>query len=126
LASFSGVAWAWSQQPDLIKMITSWDNALLENNLELEKTPTRIHYPTAEVPPQSNEAEYFSGDENIRAAFDPGQKITWGYGVPIHQPSLMWFKLLLLDDEDMQQDIRQAEYLEAARARISSRLSPTT
>ncbi|KAF5626264.1 Hsp70 chaperone protein [Fusarium tjaetaba] len=56
--TFSGVAWAYSGQPDEIEIVTSWDSQL-NHCSDVEKAPTQLLY-----------------DEK-------GQGVKWGYGHPV-------------------------------------------
>jgi molecular chaperone DnaK (HSP70) len=39
----------------------------------------------------------------------------WGYGIPSGQEAVKWFKLLLLDDSEMQDSARHSKQIERAR-----------
>lgn len=79
LSSYSGVAWAYSKQPDDINIITNWDSTEYAS-ADKGKAPTKISYGKGY------------------------QRTTWGYGVG-DEEAVEWFKLLLLDDADM--DLKQ-------------------
>lgn len=72
---YSGVAWALSSRPNHISMITSWDSAKYQCS-DKEKTPSVISY-----------------DEN--------GNILWGYSVSDAKSSIEWFKLCLLQRDDI-------------------------
>ncbi|KAK5990390.1 Heat shock 70 kDa 12B-like protein [Cladobotryum mycophilum] len=92
--TYSGVAWSLSSQPDQINIITNWDSILL-NNSDKEKSPTAISYE------------------------DGNETPTWGYNVPSHVIAARWFKLCLLDDEDIPANIRESNQLKEARALLT-------
>ncbi|KAF9769155.1 hypothetical protein IL306_013482 [Fusarium sp. DS 682] len=88
--TFSGVAWAFSKQPDDIEIVTSWDSQL-NHCSDVEKAPTQLCY-----------------DEN-------GQDVKWGYGIPSENEPLKWFKLLLLDAKDIPVEVGVSAQLQEAR-----------
>ncbi|KAH8737364.1 hypothetical protein BGZ61DRAFT_488745 [Ilyonectria robusta] len=88
--TFSGVAWAYSGQPDEIEQITNWDTEF-NHCSDKEKTPTSILY----------------GDED--------EATMWGYSIPPNKDALKWFKLLLLDDKDISKDVSASSQLHEAR-----------
>lgn len=92
---FSGVAWAWSGSPTDIKTVTNWQ-AYEYLNADKEKAPSEIFY---------NTLNSTSGELDA----------TWGYGIPTGSEPLKWFKLLLLDDEDMDEKIRNSAQIKKAR-----------
>ncbi|KAJ4406589.1 hypothetical protein N0V91_004532 [Didymella pomorum] len=95
--TYSGVAWAYSKQPDEINIITNWDSAEYQA-ADKGKAPTRISYePSAQI-----------GD-------DYGPQYTWGYGVGDDE-AVEWFKLLLLDDADMDDKQRNSPQIRKAKA----------
>ncbi|EXA52290.1 hypothetical protein FOVG_00635 [Fusarium oxysporum f. sp. pisi HDV247] len=60
--TYSGVAWAYSREPEEIEIVTSWESEL-NHCSDVEKAPTQIHY-----------------GHNSR-------DIKWGYGIsPEHEP----------------------------------------
>jgi hypothetical protein len=87
---FSGVAWAYSRQPDDIEIVTSWDSQL-NHCSDVEKAPTQLFY-----------------DEN-------GQDVKWGYGIPAEDEPLKWFKLLLLEAKDIPVEVAASTQLQEAR-----------
>jgi molecular chaperone DnaK (HSP70) len=89
LHSFSGVAWARSSRPDQINVITSWKSRFSFNS-DKEKVPTVI-----------------SREEKDGAPL-------WGYVAPLGPASIQWFKLCLLDKEDIPQYQRRSEHLKTA------------
>ncbi|QYS98213.1 hypothetical protein H0G86_005403 [Trichoderma simmonsii] len=91
--TFSGVAWARSTRPEQISIITSWKTSLNFNS-DKEKVPTSISY---------------RGKDEVPA---------WGYAAPIGEPSLKWFKLCLLEREDIPDYLRHSKNLQTARAAL--------
>ncbi|ORY18632.1 hypothetical protein BCR34DRAFT_473300 [Clohesyomyces aquaticus] len=109
----SGVAWAYSKQPDDIKIVTNWDSQEWMNT-DKGKAPTEIAYPSRTS--NSHTARDSSLDQDCQTA--------WGYGIGDVEP-IKWFKLLLLDDEDM--DTAQKDSTQIKRARkllMRARKSP--
>ncbi|CAJ0545661.1 Ff.00g091340.m01.CDS01 [Fusarium sp. VM40] len=88
--TFSGVAWAYSREPDEIEIVTSWDTEL-NHCSDVEKAPTQLYF-----------------DEN-------GQNVKWGYSIPIDKEPLKWFKLLLIDPKDLPTDVARSSQLQEAR-----------
>ncbi|KAG5663800.1 hypothetical protein KAF25_006385 [Fusarium avenaceum] len=88
--TFSGVAWAYSREPDEIEIVTSWD-AELNHCSDVEKAPTQLYF-----------------DEN-------GQDVKWGYSIPTDKEPLKWFKLLLIDLKDLPTDVARSSQLQEAR-----------
>ncbi|KPM41605.1 hypothetical protein AK830_g4982 [Neonectria ditissima] len=88
--TFSGVAWAYSRDPDDIALVSSW-NSELNHCSDVEKAPTHVHY----------------GHRN--------EATTWGYGVPTDKNPLRWFKLLLLDEKDVPKEVSTSSQLYEAR-----------
>ena len=86
---------------------------------EQVQVPTKIHYPSdddaAAAPPE--DADYFSAEEDLAGAFDTRNQTTWGYGVPTRHEALQWFKLLLLDDEDLAAYLSPAALAHLTRVR---------
>ncbi|GJC89218.1 HSP70 family chaperone [Colletotrichum tofieldiae] len=85
--TYSGAAWATITdfETDEIHLITSWPGCGYEEG----KTPTELFYEQGNV--------------------------TWGYNIPDDAEPVRWFKLLLLRDEDLPQELRDAEYVLRAR-----------
>ncbi|KAI5466203.1 hypothetical protein BGZ63DRAFT_348373 [Mariannaea sp. PMI_226] len=95
--TYSGVAWAYSGEPEDIEIVTSWDSEL-NNCSDVEKTPTQL---------------YFGDRKNATK---------WGYFIPPDKKALCWFKLLLLDDADVPPDVSDSTQLDEAqkmRAKIN-------
>jgi hypothetical protein len=93
LRSFSGVAWARSTRPDHVDIITSWKSTFNFNS-DKEKVSTSISYTEEEQPP------------------------LWGYAAPIGESTLRWFKLCLLDEEDIPQYLRESTHLQSAKSSL--------
>ncbi|KAF2463866.1 uncharacterized protein BDR25DRAFT_272389 [Lindgomyces ingoldianus] len=99
----SGVAWAYSKQPDDIKIVTNWDSFEWGNS-DKGKAPTAISYGA----PVSD-----AGVAENSGANTP-KEILWGYGMGDAE-SVKWFKLLLLDEEDMEDAQRNSVQIKRAR-----------
>ncbi|KAI1407357.1 actin-like ATPase domain-containing protein [Hypoxylon sp. FL1857] len=85
--TYSGVAWATIAdfEKDQINLVTSWPGSGREEG----KAPTELFY--------------------------EDDQVMWGYGIPADAEPIRWFKLLLLKDEDLPSELRQAEYLLRAK-----------
>ncbi|KAF4462383.1 hypothetical protein FALBO_10812 [Fusarium albosuccineum] len=88
--TFSGVAWAYSREPDTIELVTSWDSEL-NHCSDVEKAPTQLYY----------------GND--------GKQVLWGYSIPTDKDALKWFKLLLLDEKDLPDGISASTQIQEAR-----------
>ncbi|KAI1170296.1 actin-like ATPase domain-containing protein [Nemania sp. FL0916] len=88
--TYSGVAWATVDdlEDSEINIISSWPGSRREDG----KTPTELFY------------EY--------------DKVMWGHEVPADADPILWFKLLLLREEDVSEDLRQSDYYIRARRKI--------
>jgi hypothetical protein len=93
---YSGVAWAYSKQPDDIKIITNWDSTEYANS-DKGKAPTKIAYSPV----------YSDGDSPL--------DLTWGYGINDTE-AIEWFKLLLLDEKDMDKKTRKSPQIKKAQS----------
>jgi hypothetical protein len=89
MSRFSGVAWAYSGEPDEIEQVTSWD-AKLNHCSDVDKAPTQLFYG------------------------DCDEETTWGYSVPTDKDALKWFKLLLLDERDVPADVSESTQISEA------------
>ncbi|KAG5747682.1 hypothetical protein H9Q70_009631 [Fusarium xylarioides] len=87
--TYSGVAWAYSRQPEDIEVVTSWD-AETSKCSDLEKVPTQLLYEDDEV-------------------------TSWGYSIPGDEICLKWFKLLLLQDSDITAEVSNSPQIREAR-----------
>ncbi|KZL87999.1 hsp70 family chaperone [Colletotrichum incanum] len=95
--TFSGVSWAFSGQPNDIEVITRWE-AELNFASDTEKTPT---------------AMLFRGAQS---------SVSWGYGIPVEETSdaMRWFKLLLVDETDLPENLRTSSQIATARAMVKA------
>jgi len=94
--TFSGVAWAYSGVPDMIHEVRQWPClGLLEKEKDEVQVPTQI---------------------------DLGSR-TWGFQIPRDANPIRWFKLLLLEDEDLRPELRASPCLRDARRQVD-RLGP--
>ncbi len=89
--TFSGVAWAFSGNPLVIHDVKQYPRAQRSFKGHDE----------AQVPTQVD-----------------GRKGVWGFLVGDNHTPDKWFKLLLLRDEDIRDDIRNSPYLESTRQRV--------
>lgn len=95
--TFTGAAWAFSKRPNDIKIVTNWDSEGV-NNSDQGKAPSRISYT-----PNLN----ISSRPNIKG---------WGYGLEDGETCYVeWFKLLLLDDDDMPEELRNSSQIKRAK-----------
>ncbi|KAJ2894884.1 hypothetical protein MKZ38_007107 [Zalerion maritima] len=88
--TFSGVSWAFSETPDIINVVSQWPGK--ENTqADEQQVPTRID-PTTDA---------------------------WGFMVDESDEPVRWFKLLLLDDLDMADNVKGCEAIQKAKDRMS-------
>lgn len=87
MINYSGVCWATADdfQRENKNLITDWPGTDRTEG----KAPTELFY-------------------------EDGQTF-WGYDIPSDVLPIRWFKLLLLKDEDLSQELRQSEFLIRAR-----------
>ncbi|KAI0430736.1 hypothetical protein F5Y09DRAFT_355703 [Xylaria sp. FL1042] len=97
--TFSGVSWLICKtgstpgQPDIISQWpTSIDNR--RGNSDSQKVPTKVHY-------------------------NPDGELSWGFRTPVNVETVEWFKLLLLNDEDLQTHLRGSQHLHDAQKMMS-------
>ncbi|KAI0521987.1 hypothetical protein F5B22DRAFT_512862 [Xylaria bambusicola] len=85
--TFSGVAWATAAdfKSDQVNIITSWPGTGREEG----KAPSEIFYEYGEM--------------------------SWGYLVPSDGDPVRWFKLLLVQEEDLEPELRSSEFILRAR-----------
>lgn len=98
--SFSGAAWAITKRPDEIHVITDWDS---EYNTcsDRGKCPTHLEYGTVD------------------------HETPWGYNIPPHKDILRWFKLLLLEENDVADELAQsAQFKQAITLQSRLKKSP--
>ncbi|KAH6660387.1 hypothetical protein BKA67DRAFT_634255 [Truncatella angustata] len=90
--TFSGVSWAYSEDPDLIHEVSHWPCAESQVKDEIQ-VPTQYDLATNQ----------------------------FGYLVSRDALPVKWFKLLLLEDKDVKDDLKGAEYLQDATKQLSER-----
>jgi hypothetical protein len=80
---FSGAAWATDEdfRAEHINVITSWPGYGREEG----KAPTELFYEDG--------------------------KVMWGYEIPVDAAPVSWFKLLLVKDADLSEELRSSEFL---------------
>ncbi|KAM0359209.1 hypothetical protein ACHAP4_004113 [Fusarium culmorum] len=88
-ASYSGIAWASSRNPTSIEVVGDW-KTVLDHSSDAQKVPTQLCY---------------SSDRDT----------SWGYSIPAGEDTLKWFKLLILDEEDIPTDIANSSQLQHTR-----------
>ena len=88
--SFSGIAWTISDRVERIEVVAGWQSINVSCN-DKQKAPTTISYEASAAKP------------------------LWGYGIPVEEASLKWFKLLLLDEEDLPLHVRNIGHLASTR-----------
>ncbi|KAH7197175.1 uncharacterized protein B0J16DRAFT_377627 [Fusarium flagelliforme] len=88
--TFSGVAWSYSRESDNIEIVTSWD-AELHSCSDKDKAPSQLYF-----------------DEK-------NMEVKWGYSVPLNAEPLKWFKLFLLDGQDLPAEVASSTHLQEAR-----------
>ncbi|EFQ35937.1 uncharacterized protein GLRG_11045 [Colletotrichum graminicola M1.001] len=95
--TFSGVSWAFSGQPNEIEVITSWE-AEMNYASDREKAPTAILY---------------RGTQNA---------VSWGYEIPVDeiQDAMRWFKLLLIDEADLPDNLKHSPQITTARKAVKA------
>ncbi|KAM0256669.1 hypothetical protein ACHAQJ_004823 [Trichoderma viride] len=91
--TFSGVAWARSSRPEQVNIITSWRSHFSFNS-DKEKVPTIISYEKKDGAP------------------------LWGYVAPLGEASIKWFKLCLLDKEDIPMYLLNSGHVETTRGSL--------
>ncbi|KAH6877230.1 hypothetical protein B0T10DRAFT_540642 [Thelonectria olida] len=87
--TFSGVSWAFSENPENIREISEWPSAYHNNRSEVQ-VPTQI-----------------TSDK-------------WGYEITSDMTPIKWFKLLLLRNDDLKEDVRNSKPLEEGRQWLKS------
>ncbi|RYP03641.1 hypothetical protein DL764_005020 [Monosporascus ibericus] len=90
----SGIAWKFSTDEGTPDLVTSWTSTLSHNS-EIPKVPSAIYY-----------------DQ------DGTGSIPWGHGILVKVRSIKWFKLLLVDDADLQKHIKWSSRVEETKAAI--------
>ncbi|RDA89231.1 hypothetical protein CP532_0588 [Ophiocordyceps camponoti-leonardi (nom. inval.)] len=92
--TYSGLAWAPSE--DDINVISSW-KTFNSTHGDKKKVLTTLLY----------------GDDE-----DDDQKLSWGYEISPKDVPLKWFKLLLIDDQDLPPHIRHSSHLKDAKLQM--------
>lgn len=88
--TFSGVAFTWSKKIDHVEVISNWES-VMHSNFDEDKAPTAI-------------------------SFGPKNEVRWGYNIPAADEQAKWFKLLLIDDNDLPEEVRNSDKIRDARA----------
>ncbi|KAH7251823.1 hypothetical protein BKA59DRAFT_525165 [Fusarium tricinctum] len=90
--TYSGVAWLLSGKQEAIQVVTDWP---MVNNYQADrpKAPSTIFYRHLD-------------DKNP----------SWGFTTPQDDCVLRWFKLLLIDEKDLPEKVRESSQVKAARA----------
>ncbi|KAK4110219.1 actin-like ATPase domain-containing protein [Canariomyces notabilis] len=88
--TYSGVAFTWSNKIERLEVVSSWESDI-HSNFDEEKAPTAL-------------------------SFGSNGKVNWGYSIPYDVDQVKWFKLLLIDEEDLPEDVRSSAKIEQARA----------
>ncbi|KAK4103458.1 actin-like ATPase domain-containing protein [Parathielavia hyrcaniae] len=73
-----------------MEVIASWESDLHSTSDE-EKTPSAI-------------------------SFGTNNKVSWGYNISLYAEQVKWFKLLLIDDKDLPDDVKDSVKIKEARA----------
>ncbi|KAI1080046.1 hypothetical protein F5B20DRAFT_590217 [Whalleya microplaca] len=94
--TFTGVSWLLCKEkalPGQPEVVTRWPSNLSRNS-DRQKVPSKIHYnPTT-------------------------GEISWGYNIPTDVEPIEWFKLLLLEPEDLQDHLRSSYHIRVARCMV--------
>ncbi|KAJ0357859.1 hypothetical protein COL154_009698 [Colletotrichum chrysophilum] len=93
--TFSGASFAYSGEPKEIEVISRWESKLNLNS-DKEKAPSAILFPGKRGP------------------------VSWGYGIPPNakQEPMRWFKLLLVDEKDLPNKVKDSPQIAAARKMV--------
>jgi hypothetical protein len=95
--SYSGVSWAFSENPDTIHEIQGWPGEYHSHRNE-DQVPTQFDLPSGK----------------------------WGFEITPDMKPMKWFKLLLLKEDDIiSEEIRNSELLQHAKAQLRSPNAPT-
>ncbi|KAK4227811.1 heat shock 70 kDa protein 12B [Podospora fimiseda] len=94
--TFSGVSWSFSGKPSEIHTVTKWPTKLHRNS-DREKTPTEFCLITNP---------------------DGTEQVTWGYDVPLVSEPFRWFKLLLVEKDQLPEHLHTSDELAAARKKM--------
>jgi molecular chaperone DnaK (HSP70) len=92
---YSGVAWAWSGDPDNVNIVTNWPTRglNLSHIRDDAKAPSALYYGAGET--------------------------HWGHAIKEDEEPTRWFKLLLLKEEDLGEDVKASPFLLQARTKLS-------
>jgi hypothetical protein len=96
--TFSGGAWAEASAPDHTHIVTGWPLGSARVGGDLYKAPTQISFSVA--------------PETASNTLAPPK---WGFSIPPTATPLKWFKLLLLDDDDVPASVRGSAQLAEAQ-----------
>lgn len=98
---FSGVAWAYSKDPEQITTVTSWAGKQAFCS-DKDKAPTAVHFT------------------------EDGQSMKWGYQATDCESPFRWFKLLLLRDTDVDLHILNSpQYKQSQQTMANYQNNPT-
>lgn len=86
--SYSGLAFTWSDNPKEITLLMDVD----DSNNDDPKIPSSIYY--------------------------DGEQVVWGDAAQEELEALQWFKLLLLEEEQLPQKIRESQHIQKAPAQL--------
>ncbi|KAI1742898.1 hypothetical protein F4680DRAFT_471799 [Xylaria scruposa] len=93
--TYSGVSWLIRKpgsSPGQPEVVTLWETShdIRRNNSDRSKVPSKMHY-------------------------DKNGELWWGFKIPAGAKTIEWFKLLLLNDGDLQKHIKCSSHLHDAR-----------
>jgi molecular chaperone DnaK (HSP70) len=117
--TFSGAAWARSGKPDRTATITNWPTKLRGNH-DVEKAPTQIAFAEHHSSSPSGPLTFVSIRRQRQHQHSELAEPVWGYNIPADQAALKWFKLLLLEDKDIPESVRDSHHLKDARAALDA------
>ncbi|KAI1423137.1 hypothetical protein F5Y12DRAFT_759014 [Xylaria sp. FL1777] len=97
--TFSGVSWLvckTGSSPSQPEIISLWPTSTYNRrkNSDSQKVPTKVYY-------------------------DNFNELSWGFKIPAGVEAIEWFKLLLLNDEDLQSHLRGSSHLDDAKKSLS-------
>ncbi|KAI0553202.1 hypothetical protein F4679DRAFT_600159 [Xylaria curta] len=93
--TYSGVSWLICKpgsSPGQPEVVTLWETShdIRRNNSDRSKVPSKVHY-------------------------DEKGELWWGFKIPAGAKTVEWFKLLLLNDADLQEHMKDSSHLHDAR-----------
>ncbi|KAJ2981907.1 hypothetical protein NUW58_g6569 [Xylaria curta] len=91
--TYTGVSWLLCKKNMPVRepeVVTHWLSALSKNN-DRTKVPSKIHFDK-----------------------ETGE-VKWGYNIPTDVEPIQWFKLLLLNEQDLPANLRHSSHIQAAR-----------